>query len=161
MRPETGDRETLSRSRIVVGAVVLGNLLVACNGEEPAGNDFLAQADEICSQAEAEIAKLERPKNLQKAQPFLEKVDAITRDALGRLDDIEPPEDQAEQFQNMIDLLKIALFYQPQLREAIRQQNVAAAQEVRVKISNALEDASKIARAFGLQVCVPGASSEG
>ncbi len=160
MRPETGDRKTLSRSRIMAGALVLGNFLVACNGGDPGTDDFLARADEICSQAEAEIAKLERPKNLLRAQPFLEKVDAITRDALGRLDDIEPPNDQAEQFQNMIDLLKIALFYQPQLREAVRQQNVAAAQEVRVKISNALEDAAEIARAFGLQVCIPGKPSE-
>ncbi len=160
MRPGTGDRKTLDRSRIVVGATLSAILLVACSDDGSKADDFLARADEICSQADAEIDKLERPKSLEKAQPFLKKVDSITRDALGKLDQIEPPEEQAEQFQNMVDLLKIALFYQPQLREAVRQENVAAAQEVRARISNAVQDASEIARAFGLEVCVPGAPPE-
>jgi hypothetical protein len=54
----------------------------------------------------------------------------------------------------MIDLLKIALFYQPQLRQAVREQNIAAANEVRVKISTAVADAGQVARSFGLEVCV-------
>jgi hypothetical protein len=156
MRPDNGDRKTLGRSRIVVGACLLGSLLAGCTEEEQPSTDFIERADAICSEADEQIAALDRPRDLTKAQPFLRKVDDITSSALDRLDGIEPPASQAESFQSMVDLLRIALFYQPQLREAVKQQNVAAAEDVRLKISNAVQDASEIARTLGLQVCIPG-----
>lgn len=135
-------------------------LAVSCSDDDGSGeSDFRARADQICSRAEDEIEALKRPSNPAKAQPFLEKVDAITRDSLERLDAIRPPEEDAEAFQSMIDLLKVALFYQPQLREAVKQQNVAAAQEVRTKIANAVEDAQEVARSLDLKVCAAGESS--
>ena len=157
MLPRTGNRQALSRSRIVVGAVLLVTLLLACTDEEAAGEDFRAQADAICKEADDEISRLERPQNPARARPFLEKVNRITRDALDRLDRIQPPDpEDADAFQNMIDLLKVALFYQPQLREAVEQQNVAAAQEVRTKIANTVADAQEIARTLDLKVCAAG-----
>ena len=161
MPPTARDRHEPGRvSRIVVGAALTGMVLAACSDSETNRQDLISQADRICSQANSKIDALEMPQDPAKAQPFLKKVDAIEHDAIEQLEQLEPPDEDKEQFQNMIDALKVALFYQPQLQEAVRQKDLAAAQEVRVKIPNPVDDASAIAKDFGLQECVRPAPTE-
>jgi hypothetical protein len=148
-----GRHESGRVSRIVAGAVIAGMLLSTCSDEGTDRQDLIAQADRICSQANSEIEALTKPADPAKAQPYLEKATDIERDAIEQLEKLEPSDEDKEQFQNMIDALRVALFYQPQLQLAVRQKDLAAAEEVRTKISNAVEAAAVIAKDFGLQEC--------
>ena len=155
MPPTPRDRHESGRvSRIVAGAALTGMLLVACSDGGTDRQELIDRADRICSQANSEIDALALPKDPSRAQPFLKKVSDIQHEALAELQQLEPSDEDKEQFQNMIDALKVALFYQPQLQLAVRQKDLTAAEEVRAKISNAVDAASAIAKDFGLQECV-------
>ncbi len=116
----TNPSERIWRLHAFTGAIVLAGVLAACGGDDAdtdEGEDFASQASAICIDAGEEITAI----NLelgheQDAQDTIEKVKAVQsvrEESYPKLEALEPPSDQADDFdaylaqrQETIDLVE-------------------------------------------------------
>ena len=143
----------LRASRIVALAAALSLIAMqACDGGL-SKEEFIEAADEICEKADERSQDLEAPTNPQALRVFVERAEQITRRLVEDLRELEPPEDDRDTVDRMIDKIEEAIGYLPAIEEAARLSDVAAIQQLGARLQAAATEANDLARDYGMEKC--------
>jgi hypothetical protein len=80
------------RAAFLVSVVVLA----ACGGSgggRLSADEYREQADAICAKANDDLRNVEQPQSVDALDDFVDEAKPIVEDAVGELDDLDPPED--------------------------------------------------------------------
>jgi DNA-binding PadR family transcriptional regulator len=140
-------------------------------GDGPSREEFVAAANEICTDGEEKIQEItsQGQQELQQASSDKQRRDAVGdlleqtadeyRPYLDRLDDLEPPEDIAEEWSNFVDGITEAFDLIPELADATRENDEEKLSELTREFSGIAEDTRPFAERAGLDDCLPDESA--
>jgi hypothetical protein len=164
---------------LLVLTIVLG-LLAGCGGgddgdsgggDAPSREEFVADANEICRDGEQKIQEItsQGQQELQQASFDKQRRDAVGdlleqtseeyRPYLDRLDELQPPEDLADQWSNFVDGITEAFDLIPELADATRENDEQKLSELARKFSDIAEATRPFAERTGLGDCLPDEST--
>ncbi len=141
----------------IVGSMCLAALMLgACGGDGLTREEFIARANRICSSANDELTALGRPQDMKELQEFAATARRVNARMLRQLDALEPPEEDREKIDRMLDRLRDATDLIPEFSQAARAEDTQGLQQISEKIRIATAEASKIAADYGLEECAEG-----
>ena len=161
------------RAKMIAAAVgaVVALVVVACGDPDDAltKDEFIAQADAICAAATAELDEMSEPvwaslEGLDDDDPaseeviyaaFVELMDQgapILREQLADLRDLNPPRQDRELIETLIDDQEAAIDYFVEIVEGAANGDPAA-REAMNSDEDPFDDVDRRARAYGLLVC--------
>lgn len=138
-------------ARIVVALTLLA--LTACADEGLSKEEFIRQADEICTEAEEKTEQIEPPRTPEDLAEFVDEAERVTDELLGDLRELEPPEEGREAIDRLLQRIQDALDTLPELKEAARTRAAGRIQELGRELQDASSEANDIAQEYGLEVC--------
>ena len=139
-------------------------------GDAPSREEFVADANAICRDGEKKIQEIssQGQQELQQASSDKQQRDAVGdlleqtakeyRPYLDRLNDLEPPEDLADDWSNFVDGIAEAFDLIPELADATRENDEQKLSELTRKFSDIAADTRPFAERTGLDDCLPDAS---
>ena len=139
-------------------------------GDAPSREEFVADANAICRDGEKKIQEIssQGQQELQQASSDKQQRDAVGdlleqtaeeyRPYLDRLNDLEPPEDLADDWSNFVDGITEAFDLIPELADATRENDEQKLSELTRKFSDIAADTRPFAERTGLDDCLPDAS---
>jgi len=132
-------------------------LLAACGGggggQSLSADEFRQQADAICKDYEGKIKDLGSPNSLDELPAFVDKVIPIIEEGNGKLADLQPPDQLAEDWDRAMELQNENLDVAHDLQDAIHDQDTARVQEDLTKLNATDQQSNEIARKIGLEDC--------
>ena len=132
-------------------------LLAACGGgggdQSLSADEFRQQADAICKDYEGKIKDLWSPNSLDELPAFVDKVTPIIEEGNGKLADLQPPDELAEDWDRAMELQNENLDVAHDLQDAIHDQDTARVQEDLTKLNATDQQSNEIARKIGLEDC--------
>ena len=140
-------------ARIVVATPLAVIILAACGGDPLSKEEFIAQADAICAEAEEEIADMERPTNPDQIDSFVQQARELTENTLEQLRELDPPEADAEQLEQMLDAIQRAVDQLLALAEAAKTNDTQAIADASREVQEATETSREIASEYGFEKC--------
>jgi hypothetical protein len=146
------------RCGLALFAGLLTLLVAACGGgtsEDHAltADQFRRQADAICTQYEGKIKALGSPSSLDDLGDYVDQVIPIIAEGNGKLADLQPPEELADDWDRAMELQDQNLGVAKDLQHAIRDQDTAEVQELLQKLDETDAKSNQIARGIGLEDC--------
>jgi hypothetical protein len=150
--------------RTVALALVVSCLLAAACGSDGDANgngeserltkeEYIAQADAICKEANDRIEALSEPQSAEELAELGEQVVAIGEEQLGRLRELRPPLADESTINGAYELLEQQLAVANDLVDAARDGDVDRVQELLAQGNQLNEQADRIADDYGLQEC--------
>ncbi len=122
-------------------------------GDSEARQEFIAQADRICGEGDAEIDAAAREFSSQRPDEIADLVSTIIvpgqREQLEQLKRLEPPEGDEEAWSEFLDTYE----------QGVDQLEDAPGQVTNGEAFNTILEARNIARDYGLEACARGASA--
>ncbi|MDQ3645716.1 MAG: hypothetical protein M3345_02130 [Actinomycetota bacterium] len=143
----------LRAARIVVVAIALGSPLASCSDGALSKEEFIAQADAICKQADEQTETLATPTSPAEAGGFVEKAQEITGESVRKIRELEPPAGDEDTIETMLNKVEEALAYLPTMAEAAQAKDLKTLQEAGRQLQATAGEAQKIARDYGFEVC--------
>ena len=135
----------------------------ACGGNGDSGGEaeaerltkeeYIAQADAVCQEAEDRFDELGDAQTIEEAAALGDEAVTIGEEQLEQLRALRPPVEDEATIQEAYDLLEQQLAVARDLVEALREEDQAAAQELIAEGERLNEEADAIAAEYGLQVC--------
>lgn len=156
MRRELGALPRAARSRPLLLAAAAGATtvaLAACGGGGASREEFLAKADAICAQADAEIAALGRPTTVDGAVETIDRLREISERQLADLRALEAPGADREKLDEMFALADEQLSLSTDYRDAIAQQDRDLIRELADRANRLRAEGQQAARDYGFRVC--------
>jgi hypothetical protein len=157
-------RSALGRLRAALLATAVLVVAAACGGNGEGGGEaaeaerltkeeYIAQADAVCQEAENRFDELGDAQTIEEAAALGEEAVTIGEDQLEQLRAVRPPAEDEATIEEAYDLLEQQLAVARDLVEALREEDQAAAQELIAEGERLNEEADAIAAEYGLQVC--------
>ena len=152
------------RSSIAVLITIAVVSVAGCGGDDddegPSTQEFIAQADAICREAEKEQAAVEgggaRPgiygPNFSDVA-FLSRYNAVTRDALKRLRALDTPEQDREAVDDVLSAVKGSVAAVDKRIAALRARDLPRQSEAEQELERSYGDIAASAGALGLSRC--------
>lgn len=138
-------------ARIVGVALFVSLLLAACGGGGLSKEEYIAQADEICAEAEQRVAEAPQPTDPAQAESYANELEAITEGYIAELRELEPPEDDAEEIEQLITMIEQAGL---NIVQAIRTQSSSGSPaEAYSEALHLAEEANEQAEEYGFESC--------
>jgi hypothetical protein len=136
----------------IVGFVASASLLLAsCGGGGLPKDEFIAQADDICSAAQERAQDLAQPTDPGSAETYASELERITNDYVGELRALEPPEDDEETIDELIGNIEQAGL---KIVEAIRSNSLGGSSaEAYAEALELAEQANEAAQDYGFESC--------
>lgn len=142
-------------------ACSLGLVLVAaaCGGgdEESASDDFVAQADEICTNSQRElVGVVEDLGPLESPEDEAERVSAlnpIREQTLADLQALEPPEELSADYEEYVALREERLANDKKVEELLQKGDVEAVGKISARNDEVTKDAEAKAEEIGFSAC--------
>jgi hypothetical protein len=132
-------------------------VLAACGGggggQSLSAEEFRQQADAICKDYEGKINDLGSPNSLDELPAFVDKVIPIIEEGNGKLADLQPPDELAEDWDRAMELQNENLDVAHDLQDAIHDKDTARVQEDLTKLNATDQQSNEIARKIGLEDC--------
>jgi hypothetical protein len=138
-------------ARIVVGLALFA--AAACSGQGLSKDEFIAQADEICREAEEATQEIEPPRTPKALGEFVDEAQRITGELLTDLRELGPPEEGEQTVESLYAKIEEAMDLLPEIKDAAENRNSARIQELGVELQEASSEANEIARGYGLEAC--------
>jgi hypothetical protein len=139
---------------LAAGAVAL--TLAACGGSDDKGlskAEFVKQAEAVCTDVNAKFKALGEPSDAKAVPAYVEKAVEITTDGTKRLQAIKAPEDLADGYAELIDLLDQQTAAVEKLGDAVEANDAKALGDVSKKGDDLNDRANAKARELGLDNC--------
>lgn len=141
------------RTRLIAVASLAALAFASCGGDALSKEEFIEQADEICEDIDSQIQELGEPQNPEEFEALIEEGTEITNDGLERLRDLEPPAEDRDRINRMLDKIEEAVEQLPEIREALETRDVEALQRLQTEVQAAANEAQTIADDYGFQQC--------
>jgi hypothetical protein len=157
---------------VVVGAALLASLPVGCggsdttsvatsNGQRLSQQEFVAQANAICKQANNRATALPRPSSRATLVSFFEQLEAITDPMVARLAALTPPSDANVRFNRMLNELRQGFPLVDKTKAAARAGDAQRLRSIAQRFKALNHTINSDARAIGLSECAKNPSSQG
>jgi hypothetical protein len=136
----------------IVGVVSCAFLtLAACGGGSLSKDGFIEQADNICSEALEAAQEVPQPTDPASAESYANDLEEITRGYISELRDLEPPEEDAETIEDLIDDIEQAGL---KIVEATRSNTTGGdSAQAYAEALELAETANESAAAYGFESC--------
>jgi predicted nucleic acid-binding Zn-ribbon protein len=133
-------------------------VLAGCGGggdeaEPLTKSEWIEQADEICAQADEDIEALGNPTTLDEIGELTDEASGISRDALADLRALQPPEEDQETVDQMLDLVEQQIEIGEQIGEAARSGDEAEVRRLAAEAQPLEDQADELGRRYGLVDC--------
>ena len=148
-----------------VASPVLAALAIAvagCGGGGGGGGEtlskpqFQARANAICKQFNTAVDKLGAPSSFEEIPTFTDKAVALSDAALGKLDDLKPPEEFQDDWKQWLDYGSQLHDTADELKDAAKNKDQAALKEAGAKADARDKKSDAIAVKLGLPTCAQG-----
>ncbi len=140
-------------ARLIVVASLAALASAACGQDALSKEEFIEQADEICADIDQQIRELGEPQNQEDFEELVEEGTEITDDGLEELRDLEPPAEDRDQINPMLDKIEEAVELLPEIQEALENRDVEALQRLQTQVQAAANEAQTIADDYGFEQC--------
>ena len=145
-------------------------LVAGCGGGEEARlsrADYVAQANKICRDSDAEIARLARAEAERIEAPVskaererlqlvvLEKATPIARRHIDRLGALKPPEEDEDRLRPMVDRLREATDLFGRFAAALRSDDEQELMRLTRRFGAIASDTRRVVQEYGLTDCLP------
>ena len=143
----------LSRTaRIVAVAALAATALGACSGGG-SKEDFVAAADDACREADERIADVGQPRVEAGILEYVEQAEEISADLVADLEELDPPEADRAEVQEMIDGIERATELLEPMAQATVDRDVEKLEELQQEIQQVTDDVTEFADGYGFEVC--------
>jgi outer membrane murein-binding lipoprotein Lpp len=144
------------RRAALIAAAAIGTLLTACGSSRLSHADFVAKANAICSDYNAQVRRLRRPQSVSEIETYALRVLALYRAALERLEALRPPKaDEATAIAWLARDRKVEADVE-RLAAAARTRRIPAVQAARDRAAADNERSDRLANSLGLRECTRG-----
>jgi hypothetical protein len=133
---------------------VLALLVAVTAGCGSGGKDFAKAARERCAQARTEAQKLGGAANAARLAEVLQRRNAIVRELIGDLSELEPPDEQQADVERMLGSYEQALGLQERVPGLLTDGDLAQARTLLEQAAAATKRGDSIARRLGLAACM-------
>ena len=149
------------RLRLAVAGIVLAGVfaVAGCGGGDGGGGEaltkeeWIAQADEICAEANTQIDALGEPASLEEVADYSAKATEISRAQLEELRALTPPEGDEALIDEALGLVGQLIDEAAKLEDAAKEGDVTRINEIVAAIDPIDERADQLAQDYGLQEC--------
>lgn len=138
-------------ARIVVAAAVAATPLAACSGDPK--QEFIAAADDVCAEADEQIKEIGTPRVEEGVRDYVAGAERISEELVSDLRALEPPEEDRDRIDEMIDGLERATSLLGPLSEAIVDRDAQAVEELQQEVEQVTDEVSEIAEKYGFETC--------
>ena len=134
-------------------ALVLGGCGGNGGGEELTADEFRQQADDICAEFEGRLDDLGTPESLADLRGFVSDAVPIIEEGNAQLQELDPPDELQEQWDQAMELNNEQLQIVRDLRDAVEEGDQARVQELLQEADDSREEADQLAVDLGLEEC--------
>jgi hypothetical protein len=128
--------------------------IAACGGEDALSRaDYVEQANAICRDYNAQIEKLEEPRDFAGIRAYVSRAKDLTDDAVTRLDELQPPEELAADHDAFVKEGRQVAGLADQLAAAADKRDEAALQRISEQGEKNDERSDARAERMGLTEC--------
>jgi hypothetical protein len=125
--------------------------LVSCGGNGLSQEEFISEADAICAEALESAREIPQPTDPGSAETYASRLEEITQRYISELRELEPPEDDADTIERLIDDIERAGL---KIVEATRSNTVGGnPAEAYAEALELAEDANESAAEYGFRSC--------
>ena len=141
------------------GALLLlaGSIVVSgCGGgggDRLSQAEFVAKADAICQEYEAKLDALGQPQNEDELAEFADKAIPIAKDGRDELGELNPPENQQENYDRWLEQGDRAIEIVEDLRGAAEDGDRAEIQRIAQEAEQADQESNRLAEQLGFEEC--------
>jgi hypothetical protein len=127
--------------------------LSACGGDD--NDDFVSDADDICKEAEDKIDEIDRPSSVDEIPGYVDEVNEIADDTKADLEDLDPPSDVEDDWNNYLDNVDEGIELLNELSDAAEQGDEQAVQELSEgeRADELQQENEEIAEDIGFEQC--------
>lgn len=122
-------------------------------GERLSEADWIAQADAVCAEAQAELDALPEPTTPAELTELAEEAVTIAEEQLSRLRELRPPEAAEDDYTEMLDLTARQIELTGEIAEAAAARDQARVEELIEQGEEVDDEADALAAEYGFQVC--------
>lgn len=137
----------------MVAAFAATSLAACSDGSGTSKEDFIAEADDVCREADEKISDIGQPRVEEGILDYVEQAQEISADLVADLRGLEPPEEDAEEVEQMIDDLERATGLLEPLAQATVDRDATEVQELQEEVEQVTDDISGFADTYGFEVC--------
>jgi hypothetical protein len=145
------------RTRWAALAVLVASALAAScgggGGDPLTKEEYIAEADAICKDANEQIDALGEPQSAEDIAEFAEQAVAIGEEQLAKLRALRPPEADEATLNGAYELIEQQLDLARQLGPAAEEGDLARIQELVAEGQRINDEADQIAADYGLEEC--------
>jgi hypothetical protein len=141
-------------SALVAGAAALAAAGCGGGGDRLSQAEFQGQGNAICAKYEKEIEAIGTPNSLEEIPGYVDKALPIVEREIEELEELEPPEDDQEAFDEMLAEARKTLDAGRSLGAAAEQDDQAAIEKALNEGNAASDRADAHAQELGLEDCV-------
>jgi hypothetical protein len=146
-------------SRQSAFAVVVASALLlvaaACGGDDDrlSREELIEQGDAICADYEARIDAVGEPTNADDIERYVDEVKPIVEEGTNELDNLTPPEDLEDEYDEWIALTRTGVGSLDELKAAAAEGDEQWIQEIVQGLDDDEAEADRIAQGIGFQEC--------
>jgi hypothetical protein len=146
-------------SRQSAFAVVVASALLlvaaACGGDDDrlSREELIEQGDAICADYEARIDAVGEPTNADDIERYVDEVKPIVEEGTNELDNLAPPEDLEDEYDEWIALTRTGVGSLDELKAAAAEGDEQRIQEIVQGLDDDEAEADRIAQGIGFQEC--------
>ncbi len=143
-------------SLLRTGAAVAGSSLVlaACGGDDALSrDDYVKQANAVCRDYNQKVAGLPEPQSFEDVPAFVDKGKALAGEAVGKLDELEPPEELKADHEAFVKEGREVSATADRIADAAKKKDEAALQRAAEEGERRDEASDKRAQRMGLTEC--------
>jgi uncharacterized phage infection (PIP) family protein YhgE len=122
-------------------------------GEELTAEEFRQEADAICAEFEGRLDELGTPESLDDLQSFVSEAVPIIEEGNAQLQELNPPDELQEQWDQVMEINDEQLQTVRDLREAVEEGDQARMQELLQAGDEANQESDRLAAGLGLEDC--------
>lgn len=137
-------------ARIVVAVMLAAT---ACGNDALSKEEYIERADAICRETERQTQDLERPRTPEELAGFVDEAERVTADLLRQLRDLQPPEEDRQEIDALLNKIQEALGYLPSIARAAEERSAARIKQLGRELREVSSEANEMARDYGFQVC--------
>ena len=143
-----------NRAVRIVALACLGLLAAtACSDDRLSKEEFIEQADAVCATVNERTEELGEPTTQESFPEFARKAKEITDEALEDMRALEPPEEDEERIDEMLDAIEKAASFLPEIADAVAENDPERMRDIGLEVQSAAQKASTIAEEYGFEEC--------